>query len=735
LRQLLCISLLLALLASAQELEESTCSSDDGAEKAGCLLQSRFGKDAPFAEISASAGLGFKQDKKISRQVALFEFESEKEGLQSKVEMVSAMLHETQARCKSYQAHHFYMRRSAKDLQKSFALLNLKLKNSILAKAKAKANATQIIWPKADSASLAQHKSQANQDPDEAEGAGEGEGEGDDFKTTEHDKIDTLISGFIDGQSDSEDAVHSKLLEARHQLNQLQDMLSELITEVNSTESALILYDKDLTEKLKMLAEVEKVKDEELKKCQLKKEEDTKMFLKLSAELMEMHQIASPSASMSLDKGQVHIGETVKHGDLNETTKRVQLSLVQHALRAVPTFHPKGNRNHNSVDVTQIPLLMKATHKAAAHLEHCHKKASLLQGEADEESVDESGKSKKGRKGKGKAKGKAKKSGLGWDEENEDENDENEEDENEDVEEKASMRRNMKEDMGKDDTYETSQGEASSDEKCKEEKEKLEDTYVKAYVELSRLKAEYEMLSKSPACFDAVNEEYNDKAPALQEEAERLSKLSKDAVEKLKELKPRLERAMKADKLLRKEVEDLTEEAAELPETLSDLGKVRDAIRALSLCPGLYRPEFKMPKWAGKWVHWPQDSEKQSDEEQDKAMGWACNEAFEGSRAAEHSEIEERTILDMPVQNTAEEPLMGICPGCAGDDDESFASKHARTCWKTEQPLNEQGVAKNCGKGKKVALCIVDEHNMRDIPGEGEREGAEEEEEDAEAEE
>jgi len=591
--------------------------------------------------------------------------------------------------------------------------------------------------------------------------------------------MDKLITGFIDGQSDSEDACHSKLLEARHQLNQLQDLLSELMTEVNSTEEALILYDKELAEKLKELAEIEKWKDAELEKCKIKKEEDTKMFLKLSQELMEMHQIAMPATSMNIDKGTVHIGETVKHGDVEEEIVKEKLSLVQHALRAVPESNPsKSNRQTTTVDVTKIPALVQDTRRAASHLDYCRKRISLLASDANGEAEEEISLIQEEA-----SEDYPPPPSIGLmepdDDENQDDEDENEdEDEDEDDSakdkkdvglmesedeskdqsdhgqgkkrgkkgakkvvkkvakakkvkgkggpKKASLKRNKPKKMKKGDKYMTSQGEAASDEKCKEEKEKLEETYVKAYVELSRLKAEYEMLSKSTACFDAVNEEYNDRAPPLQEAAEKLSKLSKEAAEKLKELKPRLERAIQADKLLRKQVADLTDECAALPETISDLDKVRDAIRALSLCPGLYRPEFKMPKWAGKWVGFPQDATKQTDEQQDKAMSWACNEAIEGSRAAEHAEIEERTILDMPVKNDAKQPLMGVCPGCAGDDDDSFKSGHARTCWKSGAPLNEQGVSKTCGKGKKVILCVVDQTSMRKIPGEGEREGAEE---------
>jgi DNA repair exonuclease SbcCD ATPase subunit len=284
---------------------------------------------------------------------------------------------------------------------------------------------------------------------------------------------------------------------------------------------------------------------------------------------------------------------------------------------------------------------------------------------------------------------------------------------------KANLARNKRKNMKKDEKYMTSQGEAASDEKCKEEKEKLEETYVKAYVELSRLKAEYEALSKSTACFDAINEEYDDRAPPLQEQAEKLAKLSKEAADELKQLRPRLESAIEADKKLRKQVRSLEEECKDLPETVSDLDKVRDAIRALSLCPGLYRADFKMPKFTGKLITFPQDATKQTDTEQDKAMQWACSQTFKGSRAAEFSEIEQRTVLGVPVKNESPNSLMGVCPRCAGEDDGLYKSGHARNCWAPDAPLNGDGVSSKCGKGTKSVLCVVDQSSMRKIPGEG----------------
>merc|ERR1719399_1876273 len=57
---------------------------------------------------------------------------------------------------------------------------------------------------------------------------------------------------------------------------------------------------------------------------------------------------------------------------------------------------------------------------------------------------------------------------------------------------------------------------APSDAECQAQKETLEKTYVKTYVELSRLVAQYEELIRSTACEDAVHEEYLEKRTPVQ---------------------------------------------------------------------------------------------------------------------------------------------------------------------------------------------------------------------------
>jgi hypothetical protein len=253
-------------------------------------------------------------------------------------------------------------------------------------------------------------------------------------------------------------------------------------------------------------------------------------------------------------------------------------------------------------------------------------------------------------------------------------------------------------------------------EECEKQKEELETTYVKAYVALSRLKAEYEVLVKSTACEDPISVEYQDRSGPLQKKSDKLSTQSMEAAEDLKELKPHLNKAEEAETKLRKQVETLTDQCGQLGPTLSDLDKVRDAIEGLSLCPGLGRVEFHIPEWTGKWATFSQNSRTQDDNQVDQAMKWSCNRQVEGSRPAEVGEIQERTILHMPENNTASDPLVGTCPECAGKEDKSFKSGHARICWEPGKPLNVDNQSDACGKGLKVILCVLDKGNRRKVP-------------------
>lgn len=591
----------------------------------------------------------------------------------SRVEMLSTMLHKAQVRCKQRQAHQFFMSRNTRGLDNNLLKLAQALSSS---KPKAKAKSKPSVQTMAETQkpsdkvafaadvlsqieAAAPTTTAAPEDPGAPAADPPATEDAAAAKSKENADLEKLVDSFIESQSGSDDACHSKLLEARHSLNRLHDILATLMTEVNSTETALILYDKELQEKLRELQEIEAWKAGELKKCEEKKAKDKKMFETLTAELKEMHQIASPSTAMNLKNGS---------RTLNEQPSQTKLSFLQEHVQSVAQDISLLQENVSAIDrseaVTRIPSLVQSAQDAAHHFRVCvakhHVQISLLQAAQDPNATSQ---------------GNATPA-----------------------------------------TPATKQSPASA-ETCKQQKEALEKTYVKAYVELARLTAEYSELSKSTACEDQVISTYEERAPALQEAAEKLSKLSSETADKLKELRPRLESAVEADKKLRKQVQDLTSECDALPETISDLDKVRDAIAALSLCPGLERPDFKMPRWIGKWVMFNQNAKMQDDKQQDSGMAWACDNAVKDSRPAEASEIMERTILEMPVNNTGDQPLLGSCTNCAGDDDTSTKSGHARVCWMRGQSLDDDGKATSCTKGKKVILCVSDGSSIRKIPG------------------
>lgn len=258
-----------------------------------------------------------------------------------------------------------------------------------------------------------------------------------------------------------------------------------------------------------------------------------------------------------------------------------------------------------------------------------------------------------------------------------------------------------------------------SSQECEAERDALQATYVKAYVELSRLAKQYEELANSTACFDTVKDQYANSREPLQTDADRLSSSVSERVAELQTLRPRLEDASKAEEKLRRQIVDLTDQCGAVAPTVSDLDKVRDAIHALSDCPGLSRVKFSLPKWIGTWVTFNQNSVSQGDKDQDAAMNVACSKASPGSRAAEVDEIQEQTVEGIPTSNEAPNPLIGTCPNCEGESDTSFVSGHSRVCWDPDTPLTLKDRSETCGNGKKAILCVTEgkDQDLRTIPG------------------
>merc|ERR1719313_2946619 len=117
--------------------------------------------------------------------------------------------------------------------------------------------------------------------------------------------MDELVNGFISKQSGSQDACSSQLMEAKHQMNQIHDYVTDLIVQVNTTERARLALDKAMQDKIKEIEALDKWKEEELQACEAKKQEYIAMFGKLSDEMKEMRQIASPGIAMDVKTGSV----------------------------------------------------------------------------------------------------------------------------------------------------------------------------------------------------------------------------------------------------------------------------------------------------------------------------------------------------------------------------------------------------------------------------------------------
>jgi hypothetical protein len=216
---------------------------------------------------------------------------------------------------------------------------------------------------------------------------------------------------------------------------------------------------------------------------------------------------------------------------------------------------------------------------------------------------------------------------------------------------------------------------------------------------------------------DNVESLYKSRKTPLQEDIDQLIKNIDKKVRTLQGLRPRLQSATEAEAELRKHIVTLTAECAELPETVSDLNKVRDAIEALHKCPDLSRVQFSIPKWIGSWVSFDLKAKEMTDEEQDTAMNAACDKAAAGAHAAETSEISMRTVEGIPETNTAEYPVMATCPNCGGDAAMDLPSKHKRICWSPGMDLESKAKSTNCASGRKAILCIIDRENIRQVPG------------------
>jgi hypothetical protein len=279
---------------------------------------------------------------------------------------------------------------------------------------------------------------------------------------------------------------------------------------------------------------------------------------------------------------------------------------------------------------------------------------------------------------------------------------------------------------------------------CKRQLEYLELTYAKAYVELTRLVSYYEVLVNSSTCETSNEEKCEEKKQPGLSKLETLTSKLTTYTEKLSQLKIRIEIAMKTETKLRSHVAILHTKCYEIDVTSVALEKVRDVIHVLGVCPGLGRPEFHIPKWAGKWTRvWWKNT--MTDADLDAAMDQACalitplnHEDGAALRAAEASEVALRTIEGVPLTNTDSEHVTvqvigkcspsapdfvhnvgthaGLCQGAVDTDEtvHKHPSGHARRCWDPDVEFSVQSMS-DCDFGHKSVMCVIDRGNIRNV--------------------
>jgi len=251
--------------------------------------------------------------------------------------------------------------------------------------------------------------------------------------------------------------------------------------------------------------------------------------------------------------------------------------------------------------------------------------------------------------------------------------------------------------------------------KCDEEKEKLVETFVKVYVDLAReIQAkETETTEGYEAEKEALKTKCDDQKKPLEKDAAKIAEEASEKIKELEKLRPRLEDAKDSTTKLEEQVKKLTDESALIPKALTDLQKVRETIKALSLCPGLTRGILMVPTFID-YIEFTEDATKTSDADIDKKMKAACQSAFKRDGevlAASVAELAQNSIHEMPLTNTADKPLIGTCPQCEGDSDKAggptHKDGHARICWAAGADLTLASQRKDCATGPFKVACVV----------------------------
>jgi hypothetical protein len=541
-------------------------------------------------------------------------------------------------------------------------------------------------------------------------------------------ELDKLVEKFIQQHTASEDKCPALLLEAKHQLNTLHQLiLNELAGRVNTSEGDILKDSGKVKKNQDELEELNKWKRKRDEELADKKAEICKMLETLRKEIAELRAIAQPQVTLDI-RPDGNSSLNTNGGPLSLASLHSSLSLLQDGSSLVSPSGSAPNAIPQAEQVAKTQDLVQKTHDAAKEVLYCEERSGLWLSQQSTQQT---------------AFGMLQQA-QSWSSTSPGD---------------CSSNLTVSVTVGNGSTTKTlkAPGEIthgyyravnctdvnssyagsiwlhcndstlsadskgcipiSNNQSCMLQKSILEKAYVKAYVELARLIDEYDQMCSSNAEETALEDEYNNKKDPLQTENENLNNAIDKSTESLQGLKPKLQDALNAEARLRDHIQVLSNECSQLNATESSLDQVRLAIQALEACPGLVRPEFHIPEWVGNWTTFQLDNQK-TDLQNDDAMLAACQAAFgEETRPAEVGEIEAHSIEGAPVMNnTADVPLLGACPRCEGraDNDTGLvnAQGHARACWFPGTPLTAAS-RQDCSKNLKAIMCVTDRGNIR----------------------
>jgi hypothetical protein len=257
---------------------------------------------------------------------------------------------------------------------------------------------------------------------------------------------------------------------------------------------------------------------------------------------------------------------------------------------------------------------------------------------------------------------------------------------------------------------------------CQYQKHALQVVYVRAYVEITRLLAQYETLIHSNTCDDYVWETEGGQEKILEGKLVKMTTTVSSYTHKLEAYRSRIEHSMKLEGHLRQEITLLAQRCGEMEATVSSLDKVRDAIEVMGVCPGLGRITFVVPRYSGEAPIATFDLVNLTDAQIDQRLNNLCvqtlptpaveNGMTQLIRAAETSEFMLRSVDELPSNNIASVPLIGTCPNCEGDDDQQggpqHVSGHSRVCWDPSAQLDASSKRTDCTgwNGRKAVMCV-----------------------------